>query len=452
MKAQTSEILSDADGVLNRIEKKKRMILVLAITALLLLLIVFKYTSFILENMFAIVGLFGVEVSAPVWKLILPVGLSFYLFQSMGYMIDVYRGVCSAEKNFFKHALFISFFPQLLQGPIGSYEMLAPQLFAPHEFDYTQSVGGAQRIAWGFFKKLVIANQIEGVIGVAFVNYMNYSGIIWLIFLFMYAIELYADFSGYMDIVNGSAQMLGITLAENFDTPYFSTSVAEFWRRWHISLGAWFRNYLFYPLLRSERMNSLRIRLKRAGASKLSSIIPTVLALAMVWLCTGAWHGAAWSYIFYGIYYGVFICLDVVMKQPYSKWRKKHMRICKSRIFKCFQIMRTFLIVVVGYGIFRPVSLKTTGYIYSHIWMPGNSLQRLYGMLVQNKITPFALIIGITILFLIDLYHLDKSRESIRIRISKACPVVRYIIYLAGFFMIALFGTFGQSAFIYFDF
>lgn len=434
------------------LENKKRKILITTLVVMLAVLIVFKYLSFIFQNISALASMLGFHAGMPVLNLILPVGLSFYLFQGMGYVIDVYRGECKAERNFFRHALFISFFPQLLQGPIGSYGELAPQLFKEHEFDYSRAASGALRIMWGFLKKLVIANQIESVIGVVFAYYTNYSGVVWILALFLYAVELYADFSGYIDIVNGSAEMLGITMRENFDAPYFSSSIAEFWRRWHISLGTWFRSYLFYPVLRSNRMNSFRMKLKESGYAKLASVLPTVFALALVWLCTGVWHGAAWGYILWGVYYGVFICLDATMKQVYSKWRKRHCQLYNNPYFKCFQIVRTFLIVVFGYGIFRPADLKETGYIYSHIFVSGGGIPQLYNLLISNKTAILAIILGTVGLFLTDLYHLDKSREPLRMQIMNARPIVKYTACFVGLFIIALFGAFGESSFIYFGF
>ena len=207
--------------------------------------------------------------SSSVWRelaamVILPVGLSFYIFQSLGYCIDVYRGTARAERNFFKYALYVSFFPQILQGPIGDYNRLAPQLFAPHDFSYKEAVYGIERVAWGFFKKLVIANQISLILDGVWIGYFEYSGCaFWMMALVFYAIQLYADFSGYMDIANGCAQMLGIRMDENFCTPYFSRNIAEFWRNWHITLGAWFKNYVFYPVLRTGWCNQLRKNLKK---------------------------------------------------------------------------------------------------------------------------------------------------------------------------------------------
>lgn len=430
-------------------EVKRKHILTIVILLLLALLAVFKYSLFILKNVSVLLGVFGVDVPAPALKLILPVGLSFYIFQSLGYCIDVKRGTCIAQENFAKYALFVSFFPQLLQGPIGNYTSLAPQLFTPHVFDYRKAVDGLQRVAWGFFKKLVVANQIEAAIGPVFSSYTDYSGLIWVVVLVLYALELYADFSGYMDIALGCGQMLGITLDENFDAPYFSSSVAEFWRRWHITLGAWFKNYLFYPL-RTGKLKALRKRLKKKGRVYLSSTLPTAITLFVVWLCTGIWHGADWSYVVWGLYYGAFIILDTFLAPIWEKWREKHRAISESKAFILFRMIRTFAIVVIGDGIFAPADLAATAYIFTH-WVGFLHLYEIK-LLFSSSRALLSTGVGIAVLFCVDVCHVRKGREPLCGRISKMPLIMRYVVYLAGLFSIAMFGAFGRSAFIYFGF
>ena len=245
------------------------------------MLVVFKYLEFLFANVNWLMGAVGVHASLPAVKLLLPIGLSFYVFQSLGYCIDVQREIVPAEWNFFKHALFVSYFPQILQGPIGDYGRLAPQLFEKKTFNYEQAVFGIQRVAWGFFKKVMIANIIADRINPVWDAVGDYPGFIcWSAILVLYAIQLYADFSGYMDIACGCSQMLGIKLDENFNCPYFARSVSEFWRRWHMTLTSWFKNYLFYPLLRSGWNMSVR---KAFSSRYLSSAVPVSISLAIVW-------------------------------------------------------------------------------------------------------------------------------------------------------------------------
>ena len=249
-----------------KIASEQKIVLATVIVLLLLMLGIFKYATFVLNNFSGLLGVFGLDVNNLTLKIILPVGLSFYIFQSLGYCIDVYREMVKAERNFFRYALYVSFFPQILQGPIGDYNRLAQQLYMEHEFIYKNAKYGIQRITWGFFKKLVIANQISLVIDNIWASYDSYSGLVfWMFVLTMYSFQLYADFSGYMDIAIGCSQMLGITLDENFDTPYFSKSIVEFWRKWHITLGAWFKNYVFYSILRTNWCNYIRKKYKKTN-------------------------------------------------------------------------------------------------------------------------------------------------------------------------------------------
>ena len=248
------------------VSQKLKPLFIILLFLLILTLCIFKYADFIFNNVLDVSAfLDNTTVREKVsLNIIMPLGISFYMFQSLGYCIDVYTEAAKAERNFFKHALFVSFFPTLLQGPIERYEHLSAQLFSGVTFSYQNAKYGIQRAAWGFFKKLVIANQISVITDDIWANYSNYNGLIfWIFMLVLYAIWIYADFSGYMDIAIGCAEMLGIKLVENFETPYFSKSIAEFWRKWHITLGVWFKNYVFYPMLRIKFCEGFRKNIEK---------------------------------------------------------------------------------------------------------------------------------------------------------------------------------------------
>jgi D-alanyl-lipoteichoic acid acyltransferase DltB (MBOAT superfamily) len=264
----------------------------------------------------------------------------------MGYVIDVKRGECGAEKNFFKYFLFIAYFPQLLQGPIERYNDLAPQLYEGHGFDADNFAKGGQRIAIGFFKKVVIADM-AGIFVDQVLADETQTGVVIALMLLFYAIQLYADFSGFMDIACGVSKLFGIRLAENFDTPYLSLSVAEFWRRWHITLGAWFRDYLYYPFLTSK-LSAALMKKRKAWATALA----TTLGLLLVWVCMGLWHGAAWSFLFYGLYHGGLIILGNLTKPLTQKWIAAWKIDENSALFTLFRMARTFLLVCFGYVFF----------------------------------------------------------------------------------------------------
>ena len=276
-------------------KQKKKGVLILALLFVFGLLGVLKYTNFIVQN---IDQLFHTDFGP--FHLLLPIGLSFYTFQSAGYILDVYWNRCEPEKNVFRFALFVSFFPQILQGPIGRYSNLAHQLYDSHSFNVYNIERGMQRILWGLFKKLVIADNAALFVNPIFDNYRDYDGLA-ILGVLAYSAQLYGDFSGAMDIVIGIAQMFGIKMDENFKRPYFSISITDFWHRWHITLGTWMKDYLFYPLTFSGWMSKLGKFCKKRVGKVHGRAIPVCIANIIVFLVVGIWHGAAWKYIVYGL-------------------------------------------------------------------------------------------------------------------------------------------------------
>lgn len=301
---------------------------------------------FVLKYLEWTTGIFNslFNTSLPVIHLVVPLGISFYTFSSLGYLIDVYREEYEPEKNYFKLFTAISFFPTVLQGPICSFGDLLPQVAEGHDFDKEEAWWGFKRMVLGFFKKIVIADLIAIPTAYIFDNYASLGGGICLLGGVFYAIQLYADFSGYMDIAIGMARILGIKLPENFDMPYISFSVAEYWRRWHITLGAWFRNYLYYPLMRSRLFRWLNKKLSKWNRQWANRIV-TAIVLGITWVVIGMWHGASYTFMFFGFCYGVIIALDVILS-PFWKWLKKKLHINdKSVPWKIFQAIRTLAIV-----------------------------------------------------------------------------------------------------------
>lgn len=432
-----------------KVSKKQKISIAAVTTVILLMLGIFKYSTFLLRSCSGLFNLFGVSTESITLKFILPVGLSFYVFQSLGYCIDVYRGTSTAEHNFFKYMLYVSFFPQLLQGPIGDYNRLSPQLFKGYEFSTTNVIYGLQRAIWGFFKKLLIANQISTVTGDVWAQYASYNGFLfWLFMLILYAVELYADFSGYMDIAVGCAQMLGITLDENFDAPYFSKSIAVYWRRWHITLGAWFRNYVFYSILRADWCNNIRKKLKKKN-SYIANTLPTVIALLIVWLLIGLWHGADWSYVVHGLYHGIFIILSTLLHPFYERFHKRFPKLQNNSLFMLFQIARTFTIVIFGYLIFSPANLLVTTGILKQMFSEFGLMQTLsFGHLQFSRLLIAA--VGTILLFITDV--LKVKQISIDGILIKQKPWVQFIAFYLFIMIICCFGYFGENQFAYFKF
>lgn len=436
-------------------EKRRKLFVTGAAFVLIGMLGIFKYSDFIVGSFSSLLSVFGVSTPASQpssLNLILPIGLSFYVFQSLGYVIDVEREMVECERNVFKHALFVSYFPQILQGPIGSYERLAPQLFAEHGFDYEAAVFGIQRVAWGFFKKVMIANIIADRINPAWNNIDNLPGLIcWAAILFLYAVQLYADFSGYMDIACGCSQMLGIKLDENFKSPYFSKTIAEFWRNWHITLGVWFKNYVFYPVLRAEWMQVLRKKFK--GSAYLANAVPTSFALLVVWFLIGLWHGADWSYVVYGLFHGFFVIMAALLGPVYDKMHRCCPRFFNSKAYAGFQMLRTFAIVCLGYAVFKPASLGKTFLIFDQMFscLDGGGIYQLQYMLHHSFIPVF---LWMAIMFAVDAVHYGHPVGTIRCRIRKLPLTVRWLGYLAVLWIMIFYGLYGSGfdQFEYFKF
>ena len=288
----------------------KRRILTLGLLLNFGMLAVLKYTNFAVANVNAI---FHTSFSFQKWML--PLGISFYTFQSMGYLLDVYWGKCKAEKNPLRFALFVSFFPQILQGPIGRFDRLAVQLYQEHRFDLQRMQYALQLILWGFFKKLVLADRAAVVVNQVFLNYTQYSGVLNLVAVLMYSVQLYMDFSGGMDVVMGVASLFGIELDQNFKRPYFAVSITDFWHRWHITLGTWMKDYVFYPVSLSKWMGRIGKWSKKVFGKKTGRVIPICIANLIVFLLVGVWHGAAWKFIAYGLYHGLIISVSSLLRR-----------------------------------------------------------------------------------------------------------------------------------------
>ena len=327
------------------IKKKKRQWMVLTLVLNFGIMCTFKYVHFALEQVNALIGIFHGTLINDTLQWIIPLGISFYTFQTMGYLVDVYWEKVPAERNYAKVLLFVSFFPQMTQGPISNFKELTDELFKEHSFSYHRYSWGIQRMLWGYFKKLVIANITSVYVADVFANYSGYTGITTLIGAFMYSIQIYADFSGYMDIVCGLCEVLDIRLTENFIRPYFSKSIAEYWRRWHSSLGAWFKTYIYYPVAVARWNQNLGKKAKKKLGKTVGQTIPASVALVVVWLTTGLWHGASWAYIAWGGVNGLFIIFSLWMEPVYASW-KTALRIDEeSWNWRAFQTIRTFILV-----------------------------------------------------------------------------------------------------------
>ena len=346
LRAHKAELTrEERSAIKQRGKRRRRALMVGALVLNFGILCVFKYAHFALAQLNSVLGWFGSAGIEDRMSLVIPLGISFYTFQTMGYLIDVYWEKYDPERNFLRVLLFVSFFPQITQGPISDFSQLRGELFEPHEFTYEHFSRGFQRMLAGFFKKLVLANMLAPYVQDVFQNYARYAGISVALGAVCYSIQIYADFSGYMDIVCGLCEMMGIRLTENFERPYFSKSVAEYWRRWHISLGAWFKAYLYYPIAVSKWNRKLGTKAQKRLGKTFGQTVPASVALVVVWLTTGLWHGASWAYIAWGGVNGLFIIASLWLEPVYDKM-KQGLRIRESSfLWRAFQTVRTFILV-----------------------------------------------------------------------------------------------------------
>ena len=448
--------LSKEEKAAYKTKQKSRRKLVLVCTLVLNfgILCAFKYVHFLLAQLNAAAHLFGGEVRDSI-RWIIPLGISFYTFQSTGYLLDVFWGKCEAERNWFKLLLFTSFFPQITQGPISSYADLSGELFSEHSLDYHNFSWGAQRMIWGFFKKMVVANILASYVGKTFENYPTYTGIAAFLGALCYSAQIYADFSGYMDIMCGFSQMLGIRLTENFERPYFSKSIAEYWRRWHISLGTWFKNYIYYPIAVAKWNQKLGKAAKNRLGKAFGNYLPATVALVVTWLATGLWHGASWGYIAWGGVNGLFIIGSMWMEKPFERWKKKLRIREESRWWRAFQVLRTFLLVTLikvlpevnglrgGLGLWKRILTEHT--------IPRRGVELM--PFLDNYQNLCAVTGGILLMFFVSM--IQRKQPFRRWLEEKTVYPVRMLLFVFLFFMILYFGipaSGGIGGFLYAQF
>lgn len=423
------------------IQKKRKALLVLTLLLNLGILCFFKYCHFAIDTTNSILSLFGLAPIEDTLKLIVPLGISFYTFQSVGYLVDVYWEYYSAERNYFKTLLFVSFFPQMTQGPISDFKQLSGELFSEHMFTYDNYSRGFQRMLWGFAKKMVIANTFAPWVKDVFANYSEYHALTALIGIFMYSIWIYADFSGYMDIMCGFCEMLGIKLSENFERPYFSKSIAEYWRRWHITMGTWFKKYIYFPIAMSTWSRKLGKKTAVLG-KHFSETLPATIALLVTWAATGLWHGANWAYVTWGLVNGLFLIFSLWLEPIYGFMRKKLCIKDESVLWKLFQTVRTFILVSFikvipevgtlsdGVGLIGKASSCFTDFSNSGDLLP----------FLDRNIALWRNGLVFVLLFVWFIFSFIQRKKSVRDCFSVIPTWFRFIVLFALFFVIFLIG------------
>ncbi len=349
---------NERKAVKNRYKKKERLVLAFGIFMLMAVLAYLKYYNFFAQNANVVLGYTGLNFAFQAKQLLLPIGISFYTLQAIGYMADVYWEKIPAEKHLGKLALFLAFFPQIMEGPIGMYSQTADQLWECRSLKRENLTSGAVRIVWGLFKKMLVADRLYVLVCEAFGHYAKYSGAVIAVAAIAYTVQLYMEFSGGMDIVIGSGKLFGVTLPENFLQPFASGNAAEFWRRWHITLGVWLKTYIFYPMSVSSIVKRWNRFGKRHVGKHLTKVGVSAIALFPVWICNGLWHGTGWNYVFYGMYYFTILLFGVAAEPA----RNKILAAChideEAFYWKITRILKTWVIIFVGELFFRADGLR----------------------------------------------------------------------------------------------
>lgn len=427
-----SNFLSASQQAHENLKTFRRLLLMVSVVTNLGVLFVFKYYNFFADSIITLANMADVPVSVTAIDVLLPVGISFYTFQSMAYTIDVYRGKIKAERSLTRFAAYIAFFPQLVAGPIERASNLLPQFHEKHRFDVDRVTSGLRVILWGAFKKVVIADRLAIFVDHIYANPEGFGGSAMLLATVFFGIQIYCDFSGYSDMAIGTARILGFDLMENFRYPYFALSIRDFWRRWHISLSTWFRDYVYFPL----------------GGNRVS-LIRNLFNLFVVFLISGLWHGAAWTFVIWGAVHGIFIALETLFDR---------LNITLPRILRIQPLcwLYTFGIVTLLWAFFRATDVSHVFYMFTHLTDFGAGLDPLsaYTTPYFEPIVEFAISLGvIAILFLVD--WLDKDYQVIQ-NFGRAPVFIKYpVYYFLSFSVILSFMLYGlnlEPTFIYFQF
>jgi D-alanyl-lipoteichoic acid acyltransferase DltB (MBOAT superfamily) len=407
--------------------RKRKFFLILSIIANCLILFAFKYFNFFADSVGNLAKLIHWNYSLETLSLILPIGLSFHTFQSMAYTIEVYRGKQKSERNIGIYSLYVMFYPQLVAGPIERPQNLIHQFYEKHYFEYKRITEGLKLMLWGLFKKIVIADRAALIVDQVYNNVYDYQGLSLIIATVLFAFQIYCDFSGYSDIAIGSAQVMGFKLMKNFNQPYLSKSISEFWHRWHISLSTWFRDYLYIAL----------------GGSRVSRP-HWYFNLFITFLVSGLWHGANWTFVIWGALNGFYIVFSVWTK----KLREKILnlfRIAQIPVaLNSLRIIVTFSLTCIAWVFFRANSVKDAFYILVNIF-GGFS----YAIFTNFK---FDILVVFFAVFFIEVTDYLRRNKKLEFSYLNKYPGLRWIFYYILIFGILLFGEISRKPFIYFQF
>ena len=390
--------------------------------------------------------------NAPALGLVLPLGISFYTFQSMGYLLDVYNGKYAPQKNLARFALFVSFFPQLIQGPIGRYDQLEKQLEGGGQVDVPRAF---LLMLWGLAKKMVIADRALPMVSAVFdAPGGTWGGAMAVVGVLAYSVQQYCDFSGGIDLVAGIAELFGIRLAENFRRPYFAVSLGDFWRRWHISLGAWMRDYVFYPFALSRPVSRLSKAAKGRFGAAFARALPAALGNILVFALVGVWHGATSNYILWGLYNGVILAVTALLEPRYKRMNERCAWLTASRGFHAFRVLRTFVIVNIGWFFDRCATAGDAVRMMGGVFARPEWAQVRLDNLGISPLDTRILAVGVLLLAAVSL--LGENGKDVRGWLAARALPIRWAAMLGGTIAVLLLGVWGsgfsEASFIYFNF
>ncbi len=442
------------------VARKIHVIQVLTVLVNLISLASLKYLNLFIGTANDMFTLFKWDASIPFVNLIVPLGLSYYTFNSIGYLIDIGRGKYAAEKHIGKFALFVSFFPSVVQGPLNRFGDVGVQLGKPHKLEYDNLKYGAELILWGLFKKLVIADRVAAIAGTVFSEgFTDYNGSHIFFGVLAYSFQIYGDFSGGTDITRGAAQMLGIELPMNFERPFFSISLADFWRRWHMSLGAWMREYVFYPVMLCKPVTALSKKMRKKHGAYAGKLVPSVAAPMVVFFLIGIWHGITSQYIVNGLYNAFLISGSVALIPVYKKLIEKLKINTETFSYRLFQIFRTTALLFISRIIVKAPSLDDAFKMIKALF---TSIDLDFILGLDKQIYTFGVnekemkVLFFSILVLLVIGILQESGIKIRESLSKQNIFFRWGLLLILLTVILIFGMYGPeysaSDFIYGNF
>jgi alginate O-acetyltransferase complex protein AlgI len=418
-------LIENAGGI------KRKRYLWLSLAANISVLAVFKYYNFLNDNITELLGFVGTDNPIPYLDIILPIGLSFHTFQAMSYTIEVYRGHQKAERKFGIFALYVMFYPQLVAGPIERPQNLLHQFHEKHNLDFQQIADGLKLIIWGLFKKVVIADRLAPMVDAVYNNPGDHYGVSVIIATIFFAFQIYCDFSGYSDIAIGAARVMGFNLMTNFRTPYFAETIADFWKRWHISLSTWFKDYLYIPL-GGNRVKKSRLYFN----------------LFLTFMISGIWHGANWTYIAWGALHGSYLVIAIMTQHSRSKLLSK-LGVFKNESFnKVLNSILVFILVTFAWVFFRADSINDAFLLIEHACSFTNS--GFQAFIIANSYMTF----GLGSFFILALLIVEKLMADMPADkfINTFSGKTRIAIYISLTILILNFGVFGGNNFIYFQF